>query len=42
MRDRNNKFIYLVENNDTKDMDDDGEFLWDQIEEREKDKKLIL
>ena len=27
------KFIYLVKNDNTKDMDDDGEFLWDKIEE---------
>ena len=30
---RENKFIYLVENDNTEDMDEDGEFLWDQIEE---------
>ena len=30
----NENFFCLVENDDTKDMDDDGEFLWDKIEER--------
>ena len=34
VRDSDNKFIYLIENDNTEDMDDDGEFLWDQIEER--------
>ena len=29
---RENKFLYLVENNNAEDMDD-GEFLWDEIEE---------
>ena len=31
VKDWKNKFIYLVENN-AKDMDEDGEFLWDKIE----------
>ena len=31
---RENKFLYLVENNNAGDMEDDGEFLWDEIEER--------
>ena len=29
-----NNFIYLLENDSTKDMDDDGEFLWDKIEKK--------
>ena len=30
---KENKFIYLVENDNVEEMDDDGEFLWDEIEE---------
>ena len=32
MKDWRNNFIYLVENGNTKDIDEDGEFLWDKIE----------